>query len=106
MSYEGRGQYVHYKGGRYTAVGIGELESDRTTKFVVYVSHSEKHTADRESRGVDFILRPLNPEDAERIGGSDSWNEPALAAEDGERFKLVAKFVDHSPVMDKGDSYG
>jgi hypothetical protein len=58
MSYEGTGQYLHYKGGNYYALGIGELESDHLTKFVVYVSYSPEHEAAREDRGVDFILRP------------------------------------------------
>lgn len=105
MSYEGRGQYVHYKGGTYTALGIGELESDRKTKFVVYVSHSEEHTAERYARGVDYVLRPLNPEDAERVGSEDAWNTTVEPGEQ-ERFKLTVQFVNHGNTVAKDTPYG
>jgi hypothetical protein len=107
MSYEGRGQYVHYKGGKYYALGVGEMESDRNTKFVVYVSYSQEHTAERAERGVDFVLRPLNAEDAERIGAGDAWNT-AVGPDEQERFKLTAKFFNFGDIstVPKDTPYG
>jgi hypothetical protein len=70
MSYEGPGLYRHYKGGIYIALGVAEDEATRTKRDVIYFSCSDAHEAFRASRGVQFIRRPLNPED-----GPDAWNE-------------------------------
>jgi len=69
MAYEGPGTYRHYKGGLYSALGLGQHESTGAL-LVVYVNHSEAHTLERAERGVSFVLRPLHPED-----GPDAWNE-------------------------------
>lgn len=72
MSYEGVGTYQHYKGGKYTALGVGEVEHNGK-KMVVYHSHDGDHEDERADRGVDFVLRPLTDED-----GPDAWNSQPI----------------------------
>jgi hypothetical protein len=88
MSYEGPGEYVHYKGGTYTALGIGEHESTRQ-QFVVYESHDAEHAEQRRRRGVDFILRPLNWEDTTPRLGADPWNSTPVGKAAVTRFTKV-----------------
>lgn len=75
MSYEGPGPYRHYKGGLYTAIGLGEHEATGA-KLVVYVSHDSDHAVARAARGLNFVLRPLDESD-----GPDAWNVPVASGE-------------------------
>lgn len=68
MPYEGPGIYVHYKGGFYRVLGVGQMESTQE-KVVIYHSYNINFDLPRMSEGVDFICRPLDPED-----GEDAFN--------------------------------
>lgn len=80
MSWEGEGTYRHYKGGLYEASGLGEHESTGQL-FVVYVSYSPQHTAERTERGIQWIVRPLTREDCAPVAARDAFNEPATGAQ-------------------------
>lgn len=95
MTYDGPGDYLHYKGGTYTAIGVAEHESTGQ-KFVIYESHDVGHNAERLARGADLVARPLNVEDTSPRGGVNPWNSDASLKLEGidrpvtvDRFKKV-----------------
>lgn len=90
-------RFEHYKGGRYTAVGVGEHETTGD-QLVVYTSDSKEHNDARAERGADFVLRPLNHRD-----GLDPWNSE-IDVSDGPRaigsdLKLVPRFKKIDPEL-------
>lgn len=92
MSYDGPGEYLHYKGGTYTVLGVAEHESTGQ-KFVIYESHAVEHNAERLARGADLIARPLDVEDALPAKGEDPWNSDAVIAVPGTDIPaLVTRF--------------
>lgn len=70
MPYQGPGLYTHYKGGFYRIFGLGQHESTGAM-FVIYMSLDIHHERTRSSKGVDFVLRPLDEND-----GPDAFNTP------------------------------
>lgn len=86
MSYEGPGVYRHYKGGHYRAWGVAQHES-MGAKLVIYSSYDLDHDLGRWAEGVDFVARPLNPED-----GEDAFNESVFGVA-ADRDMPVARFT-------------
>lgn len=92
MSWDGPGSYRHYKRNRYEALGVAEHESTGQ-RFVIYISDSIEHTAERLARGSDFIARPLDIQDCQPRPAKDPWNAPVqlLGGVIVERFTKVAE---------------
>ena len=80
-NYNGPGMYQHYKGGYYRVFGLAQHEATGA-RGVIYSSYNIHHDKARFEDGVDFVFRPLNPED-----GEDCWN--SFAANDVPRFVKV-----------------